>query len=184
MITIKLYGEGSYIQLLASSKTMMSIYKAIAKKMNLPIEEALLDLGFYQMLNTDIHSINELIIDSFGGLLPVSLSYIEVWFKRKRVVKVAFKELLASTTLFPLYKVVYIDTFSFEKGIYLKENITGCIGVYKLDVSSFNVDLLRFTVLKSRFTQYPLLIDFTYNNYSLDKVKEDCLTRHQQIIII
>lgn len=184
MITIKLYGEGSYIQLLASSKTMMSIYKAIAKKMNLPIEEALLDLGFYQMLNTDIHSINELVIDSFGGLLPIFPSYIEVWFKRKRVIKIPFKDLITQLTLFPLYKVTYIDNNVFEKGIYLKENITGCIGVYEIASNTFNVDLLMFTILKSSFTEHPLLIDFRYNNCSFSKTKEDCLTRYQQIIVI
>ena len=184
MVTLKLYGEGSYIQLLESSEGSVNIYNSIANKMNLSLEEALLDLGFYQKLNTDIHSVNELVIDSFGGLLPIFPSYIEVWFNRKRVIKIPFIDLMTQLTLFPLYKIKYIDKLIFEKGIYLKENVTGCIGVFKIASSAFNIDSLMFTVLNSSFTKHPLLIDFTYNNCSFEKTKEDCLTRYQQIIVI
>mgnify|MGYP000745961664 CR=1 FL=1 len=184
MITLKLYGEGCYIQLLASSQATVGIYNAIANEMNLPLEEALLDLGFYQKLNTDIHSVNELVIDSFGGLLPIFPSSIEVWFERKRVLKIPFIDLMTQLTLFPLYKIKYIDAPILEKGIYLKESVTGCIGIYKIASNTFNIDLLVFTILKSSFTAHPLLIDFTYNNSSFEKTKEDCLTRYQQIIVL
>jgi hypothetical protein len=186
MIRIKLFGEGCHIHLLESSENSMKIYKSIAKKMKLPLEEALLDIGFCTKLNTDIQEIDQLIIDSFGGLLPVSPVKIEIWFKRRKAAKIPFQELLYSSTLFPLFQVKKINTTknNFDKGIYLRETVIGCIGVYEFSSDTFNINQLSFTLLSSVFTNSPLLISFTYQNFPLKKVKEDCLTKHQEIIIL
>lgn len=186
MITVKLFGEGCYIHLLESRPKSLKIYEAIAEKMKSPISEALLDLHFFQILNSNIHSIDELIIDSFGGLLPISPAYIEIWFQRKKAAKIPLQELITSSTLFPLYNVhkIIFQKHQFEKGIYLKETVIGCIGVYKLDIKVFDINLLSFTILESFFTKYPLLINFTYQENIFLKLKEDCLTKHQEIIIL
>lgn len=186
MITIKLFGEGCHIHLLESRPKSLKIYEAIAEKMKLPINEALLDLHFFQILNANIHSIDELIIDSFGGLLPIFPASIEIWFQRKKAAKIPLKELITSSTLFPLYNVhkKKFQKHQFEKGIYLKETVVGCIGVYKLDFKSFDINLLSFAILESFFTKHPLLVNFTYQDNIFLKVKEDCLTKKQEIIIL
>jgi hypothetical protein len=186
MITIKLFGQGCHIHLLESSEKSKKVYQKIAKKMNIPLNEALLDIGFFLKMNSDIQSIHQLIIDSFGGLLPIYPAYIEISFNQKKVAKINLQELISITTLFPLYKVAIINfkNHQFDKGIYLKETVIGCIGIYKLPSNSFNIDLLSFTILYSSFTELPLLINFTYNDTSFKKVKEDCLTKQQKIIIL
>lgn len=186
MITIKLFGEGCYVNLLESSVSSIKIYKDIAASMKLPLEEALLDLFFYHKLKTDIHNVNDLVIDSFGGLLSVATAYIEVWFKRRKKAKIFLKDLVFPMTLFPLYKVDLIPMKSndFEKGIYLKETVIGCIGVYKIKSDNFYIDDFNFKILDSFFTKDYLLIEFTYKGELLKKIKEDCLTRSQEIIRI
>ncbi|ARV06084.1 hypothetical protein BTO04_04925 [Polaribacter sp. SA4-10] len=186
MITVKLFGEGCYIHLLDSSDKTVNTYQKIANKMRVPLNEALLDIGFFLKMNSDIQSIHQLIIDSFGGLLPVYPAYIEISFNQKKVAKINLQELISITTLFPLYKVAIINfkNHQFDKGIYLKETVIGCIGVYRLPVNIFSIDLFSFTILHSSFTELPLLINFTYNDTSFKKVKEDCLTKQQKIIIL
>jgi hypothetical protein len=186
MITVKLFGEGCYIHLLDSSDKTVNTYQKIASSMNIPLNEALLDIGFFLKMNSDIQGIHQLIIDSFGGLLPVYPAYIEISFNQKKVAKINLQELINISTLFPLYNVAFINfnNHQFDKGIYLKETVIGCIGIYKLPSNSFNIDLLSFTILYSSFTELALLINFTYNDTSFKKVKEDCLTKKQEIIIL
>ncbi|PQJ81494.1 hypothetical protein [Polaribacter glomeratus] len=186
MITIKCFGEGSWIHLLDSTTKTVKCYNIIAAKMKLPIEEALLDISFYQHFKNNIDEIDHLIIDSFGGLLHLQNATIEIWFDRKKVAKIPFQDLVTTTSLFPLYKTTKIDfkKNQFEKGIYLKETVIGCVGVYKIDAKNFDINLLSFQLLTSFFNPTLLLINFTYQNILLKKVKDDCLTMHQEIIIL
>ena len=186
MITLKLFGEGCHIHYLESSEPSIKIYKSITAKVRLPLKEALLDAYFFYLLKTDVESIDNLIIDSFDGLLPIFPVKIEVWFNRKKVAKISFNELLNPTTLFPLYNVENLNApiIFFDKGIYLKEIVTGCIGIYKLDSSTFDINKVTFTLLNSIFTKEPILINTSYQGKSFEKVKDDCLTRRQEIVII
>lgn len=186
MITLKLFGEGCHIHFLESSERSIRIYKSIATKLKLPLREALLDAFFFHYLNTDIKSIDDLIIDSFEGLLPINPLKIEIWFNRRKVAKIPFDELLNPTTLFPLYNIKKLNPSNsfFDKGIYLKEMVTGCIGVYRFDSSSFDINKVTFTLLNSIFTKEPILINTSYQGKSFEKVKEDCLTRRQEIVFI
>jgi len=186
MLTIKCYGQGCWVHLLESSKDSQFIYNSIANKMNIPITEALLDVHFYQLLTSDIQTIDDLIIDTFGGLLSLQPASLEIWFERKKAAKIPFQELIQPSTLFPLYNVKKINfsKHQFEKGIYLKETVVGCIGVYKIACDNFDVDQLSFTILSSFFNKKPLLINFLYRDVILEKVKDDCLTKHQEIIIL
>lgn len=186
MITLKLFGEGCFVHYLESSKASIETYKLIAAKMKLPLKEALLDAYFFYKLHSDVQSIDDLIVDSFGGLLPLSPWKIEIWFERKKIAKIPFNELLNSTTLFPLYNVENLNTpiSFFDKGIYLKELVTGCIGTYKFDSSGFDIDNVAFTLLTSVFTEKPLLVNTSYQNKNFEKVKDDYLIRHREIVVI
>ncbi|QXP70736.1 hypothetical protein H0I29_01175 [Polaribacter sp. R2A056_3_33] len=186
MITIKCYGQGCWIHLLESNENAIKSYQIIASKIKLPIEEALLDISFYQYFKNNIQEIDDLIIDTFGGLLHLQNATIEIWFGRKKLAKIPFEDLVTTTTLFPLYKINKIDfkKQQFEKGIYLKETVIGCVGVYKIGFDNFDINLLSFQLLNSFFNNNTLLINFTYQNVILKKVKDDCLTRHQEIVII
>jgi hypothetical protein len=186
MLTIKCYGQGCWIHLLESSKDSVDIYNTIASKIKLPITEALLDVQFYQILKSDIQTIDDLIIDSFGGLLPLHPASLEIWLGRKKIAKISFQELIQPSTLFPLYNVKKINfsKHQFEKGIYLKETVVGCIGVYKIACDNFDIEQLSFTLLSSFFSNNPLLLNFQNKDVILRKVKDDCLTRHQEIIIL
>jgi hypothetical protein len=186
MITIKCYGQGCWIHLLESNEDAVKIYHIIAKSMKLPVEEALLDVFFYSYLKSDVQEIEHLIVDSFGGLLHLQPATIEIWFERKKIAKIPFQDLVTTTSLFPLYKTTKIDfkKNQFEKGIYLKETVIGCVGVYKIDAKNFDINLLSFQLLTSFFNPTLLLINFTYQNILLKKVKDDCLTKHQEIIIL
>jgi hypothetical protein len=186
MLTIKCYGQGCWVHLLESSKNSVDIYNAIADKIKLPITEALLDVQFYQILKGNINAIDDLIIDSFGGLLPIEPAVIEIWFGRKKITKIPFYELITPSTLFPIYKVRKIN-FSknkFENGIYLKETVVGCVGIYKIKSDDFDINQLSFTLLSSFFNKSTLLLDFKSNDIILRKTKDDCITRHQEIIIL
>lgn len=186
MITIKCYGQGCWMHLLASSEDALNVYKTFATKMKLPLEEALLDAWFYQYFNNKIQGIEDLIADTFGGLVHKQHSVIEVWFNRKKLVKISVNELVNTTTLFPLYAVKKIELTrqDFEKGIYLKETVIGCVGVYKMPTDQFDIEKLTFTLLSSDFLKPWMLVDFSYEENSFQKVKEDCLTKHQEIIIV
>lgn len=127
-----------------------------------------------------------MIVDTFGGLMRKPNSVIEVWFNRKKMAKISLDDLVTSKTLFSLYDIqkIALKEQQFEKGIYCKETVIGCIGVYKIAAEEFNINQLTFKLLSSNFTEEWILLDFSYQNQTLQKVKEDCLTKHQEIIFI
>ncbi|MCL7765350.1 hypothetical protein MPF19_18160 [Polaribacter sp. Z014] len=186
MITIKCYGQGCWIHFLESNEDATKSYQIIASKMKLSMEEALLDISFYQYFKNNIQEIDDLVIDTFGGLLHLQNATIEIWYGRKKVAKIPFENLVNTTTLFPLYQINKIDfkKQQFEKGIYLKETVIGCVDIYKIAVEKFDINLLSFQLLSSFFNDNTLLINFTYQNELLKKVKDDCLTKHREIIIL
>ncbi|WP_272149756.1 hypothetical protein [Tenacibaculum aiptasiae] len=137
--------------------------------MRLPLKEALLVAYFFYLLKTDVESIDNLIIDSFSGLISIIPVKIEIWFNRKKVAKISFNELMNPPTLFPLYNVEILNTpiNYFDKGIYLKEIVTGCIGIYKFDSSTFDINKVTFSLLNSIFTEEPILINIFYQDKKL-----------------
>jgi len=69
-LRIKLFGESFKIHKLKIDQNLLSGMVQVANKIKLPLQEALLDMDFFRILNCkDIQCINDLTGFSFCGLI-------------------------------------------------------------------------------------------------------------------
>lgn len=177
MITIRVYGEGYLISKLKIPKRILSN----SENFN---TETLLDLGFYTNLSPEFNFVYDFCVDQFTGILPLANTIFEIWYQRKKIAKIPVAEIVYQQTLFPLYTISYVSSVAGlqETTYYLKEKVVGCLGVYKMNIKTFDIHQFKFLVLKKILFEKPLLIYFNYNTASFDKIKDDCIVKSREII--
>ena len=184
MLTVRIYGRGYCISKLNFDEKEQTQFTTEASKNNVPVGLAILDYRFNKYIKPSINSIQDLCEDSFLAVLPNDESIFEVWFNRKKVAKIPIKNIVYQSTLFPLFNVHYLESHdSLFKGRYfLKEQIVECLGVFKILSQNFNIDEFKFLVSKNIIFNHAMLIYFNYQGNSFQKMKDDCLLEHQEIL--
>jgi len=184
----KLYGESYRIHALRIAPEHISQFQEIAKQLREPLDVALLNINFFQCLNSSkIQSILDLSQSSFGGLINNNKSQVELWLENRRILKLKLENLVNQQTLFPLYKTQLNKVNStLKSGLYLEEKEIGTIGVYEILIEKFEFDNLKFYLSEIAFTgeQYQLLNEIRYNENSLKLIKSDTLLRYQRCLSI
>jgi len=187
-LRIKLFGESFKIHKLKIDDNMMPMLVNVANKVKLPLLEALLDINFFRILNSqELQCVNDLIGHTFNGLINNYRNQFEISYGRKRIAKFKIEELFYPTTLFPLYNThinnININTIS--AGIYIEEREIGLIGTYEIMIEEFQIDFLKFYLTKIELLNENLetLHMMTYKGQLLPCVKSDTLLRYQRCFL-
>ena len=188
IVKVKLFGESLKIHSLEFKKEHFPMIHEIALKLNEPINNALLNIKFYQFLNLkNISSVQDFVKNTLVGLNNTKISQVEIWLGRKRIQKFNVNELFHQKTLFPLFNVRINNLFklNLKPGIYLEEKEVGLIDTYSIELKNFDINLLKFDLLKFNHsnTNYELLTKVSYNKKSLKLIKQDTVLRYQNCFI-
>ena len=188
-LRVKLFGESIKIHRLKVDDTMMSTLVAVANTLKLPLHEALLDFDFFRVLNaTKIQCLHDLLSVRFCGLIHNSKNQVEVTYGRKRIAKFNMNELIRPTTLFALYntQLGFINLNDIGAGIYVEEREIGLIGTYEVIVEDFQIDLLKFCLVKTNYSSedFELLSTVKYENIELPNLKSDSLLSRQVAFVV
>jgi len=180
----KLYGESYRIHRLHIDVDNLSRFQEIAMELGEPLEDALLNINFFNYLNiNEIQTIHDLKQSTYGGLINNEKSQVELWLGRKRVVKLKLDNLFNQQTLFPLYQTEFNRiNAKLKSGLYLEEKEIGNIGIYETKIENFEIENLVFHLAKIGFTgvEYPLLNEISYNTNSLQLIKSNTLLSYQR----
>ncbi len=187
-LRIKLFGESIKIHKLKIDGDIMPILITVANKVKLPLLEALLDVDFFRILNSqELQCINDLIGYTFIGLINNSRNQVEISYGRKRIAKFNINELFDPSTLFPLYntQINSVNLNNLSTGIYIEEREIGLIGTYEMIVEEFQIDLLNFYLTKMELLNEKLevLHLITYKKQLVPCVKSDALLRYQMCFL-
>ena len=178
-VKVRLYGESFKIHALNLNKNNLNNFMAVSKKLNEPLEEALLDIHFYKKLNINgFNSIVNLIQFSYGGLINNRKSKIEIWKGRRCLQKLKLEDLFNSNTLFPLFNVNKRNVkLELKNNIFLIEKEIGLVGEFIIQDENFNINYLRFNVSNIQYLteNHSLLLSLSYKEKKIKVAKSDVL---------
>ena len=185
-IKLRLYGESFKMYVLNLDETDINDFKNVAKRLNEPIEEALLNVSFFRVLNNkNCQGLEDMIDQTFGGLINNPKSKIEIWCGRKCIQKLNLNNLIHPNTLFPLYNTAIGNSnIEIDNRIYLIEKEVGLVGEYVFECHYFDVNLLKFTICDVHYVgnHLQLLESITYSTNRLEIKKTDTLVTYRHCI--
>jgi hypothetical protein len=164
-LKINLFGERRSFKKFDFSIDELELYTAISHKLKIPIHKAFLDPFFYHFLgNSSISNFEDLKGITLKGLLNSPKNQIEIWFKNKKVQKLAMSTFNNEYLLFLLYKSEIIEiTSEFKEGIYVEQKEFGFIGSYEFILEDeFNIENLCFHLMN--FDNKQILNKITFCN--------------------
>ena len=128
-LKIDLFGEGICIKKGDFSGDLFEKMRLTALKLNLPLEDALIDPYFYHILKEKkVRSVEDIGETMANGLLNTPKNRIEIWYKGKKVQKLTMDDLNDQYLLFPLFRT---NTRNMElqnnSGLYVKQVEIGLI---------------------------------------------------------
>ena len=182
-LKINTFGEGIEIRQLHLDPEKHEHWTAVAAKRNRPLTDLLLDPFFYYGLkDKKIKELSDIDATLISGMLNTSKSQIEIWFKRRKVLKIQSHELFNDMVLFSLFKVenkVSLFSHDLENGIYVIQKTIGLIRSEQLEVDdeTLNIDDFIFTMAHYETEQF--LSEITYQNSSLNYIKSDPMLTYQ-----
>jgi hypothetical protein len=184
-LRVKFFGESFVIHKLKIDDELITKFNNVALQLKIPLNEALLDIDFFRVLNIiEYESINDLISLTSVGLINNNKGQIEISLGRKRIAKFNTNELFNITTLFPLYKTRFNSFMisDISSNYHLEEREVGLIGFYEINVENFQIDLLHFHLsnLELINENCQVVHEVTYNGQRLPKTKSDSLLRYQR----
>lgn len=185
-VLIRFYGESFKIHALQIKNEYPEQFYEVAAKLGEPLEEALLNINFFNKLNIKgIVSIQDLIKNTFGGMVNNSKAHIEIWHGRKVLQKLNLDDLFYPKTLFPLFNV-HLERVNLrlQNGIFLIEKEVGLIGQYEIDLIEFDIYKLKFFISEVLYlkTNYQLLLSINYDSEPLQIKKSDTLVTYQYCV--
>lgn len=188
-VKVKLYGESFKIHSLEINNEYEDRFYDVAKQIGTPLNMALLNVDFFSSLHLkDYLSLDDLIKNTFSGLIHNKKSQVELWIGRKRVEKLTLLNLFHSQTLLPLYQTELTDIvqLKLKKGLYLEEKEIGLIAQYEATIKNFNIDLLKFHLTKCNYSKvtYELLDNISYEGEIIIIKKSDALLMYQNCFFI
>ena len=182
-IKINTFGEGIEIrQLHLDPKTHLH-WLSIAEKRNCLITDLILDPFFYYGLKDkrikDLSDINATLI---SGMLNTYKSQIEIWFNRRKVLKIQSHELFSDLVFFPLFRTeknAHIHFKDFETGIYVIQKTIGLLRSEQLEVTTPKLNIDDFAFQMGNYETEQFLTDITYQNEKLSFIKSDTIITYQ-----
>lgn len=173
-LKINLFGELwklSKINLNCNERSKIEIF---AKKEEITIAEALLDINLYQENGFEkIDSYKDFKQETISGLIDNFKNQIEIWFANKKIGKYKIADLNNDLLIFPLYHIQKSE-FNFKglgKGIYIEQREIGLIATYEVFITNFEIDKLSYElidVIKSN-SWFRLLNKINYEGVLLKK---------------
>lgn len=178
-LKINLYGENLIVKKIDLEAADLEHFRNIAKQINQPLHQALIDPFFYHFLNvSNIKSLDDLESNHWEGLINNQKNQIEIWFQNKKVQKLNINSLQEKLLLFPLFKTSVTPELDISKsGIYIEQKEIGLIGSYEIKIEKFNIEKLVFKI--SDFKSIIHLCGLKYNDISLIRKRKDSLITYQ-----
>lgn len=178
-IKVRLYGESFKIHALNIDSTNLNDFMMVSKRLNEPLEEALLNGLFFEFLNLKSYDSIETIIDfTFGGLMNTSKNKIEIWRGRKCLQKFNLNQLFYQDTLFPMFNINKTKSaIRLNNRMFLIEKEIGLIDEYIIDDNDFKIDSLRFSIINLTCINenYQLLTSISYKESNIQSIRSDSL---------
>jgi len=191
-VLVKLYGESFKIHRVNIKKYLydINVFYDIALQLEEPLEQALLNIHFFKLLNDQydtpgLHSMQDFVDKTFGGLINNSKARIEIRNGRKILQKFPLDELFNPKTLLPLFNVEKrILSLKLNNNLFLIEKEVGLIDAYELEIEYFDIYKLKFNICEVSYNNnnYHLLLALTYNTKNLKSTNADTLITHQHCV--
>ena len=182
-IKINIFGEGIEIRHLLLDPEILEQWNELANRKNKVITDLITDPFFYHALrNPNIRSLEDINANVVKAMLDTSMSQIEIWFQRHKVIKFKSHELFNEMVLFPLFQTrenLLFGTNELQDGLYSikkEKSLLLSIAIETLD-EELNLDDFIFEV--SSYQNNRLLTNITYKNQQLRFIKSDTLITHQ-----
>lgn len=177
-IKINLFGESWSLKELQLKNIPLSKFLFHANALKRNLNELLLELSFYEVLNIpEIKSIEDLPGIGIKGLKNTSRSQLEIWINDKKKLKIYLSALLSQNTIFELYRteVIELNFEELSEGLYLFEYEIGLISSYYFISPRFTIDQLKFVFLRFRKqgSTIEILSKIIFNNKILESSHTD-----------
>jgi len=187
-IRVKLFGESFKIHQLDVKRpsSRLELFKNRAFQLGEPLETALLNIQFFNRFSSDkLNSAQDLIQQTFGGLINSTKAKIEIRKGRKILQKFTLNDLCQPVTLFPLFNV-YKENINIKlnNNIFLIEKEVGLIYTYAVEVENFDIYKLKFNICDVNVDEYKyqLLQAVSYNSKTLKSINSDTLITYQHCV--
>ena len=172
-IRINLVGVGYMIQKSRVSNTLFNKMVLAAQKLNSSLDEALLDVEFFSVLDfPKISTISDFQTEfCYHGLLDDPRSKIEIWMngKKKKVLKV--RQLYNEDLLFPLYDSKIFEanlTCRTKREFVFVEVSIGTVLDVSVNIPDFSADKLLFKICEvENGIKHSILFDVLYEGKTL-----------------
>lgn len=185
-IKIRFYGESFKIYNLKLESNYEEAFYKTAKKLRQPIETALLDIRFFELLGIESYkSIQDLIVLTHGGLIHNPKNRIEIKKGRKRLQAFSIRNLIVQETLFPLFNVKKeSQKLQFNNELVLIEKEVGMTGEYHINSNQLNIEELCFKIcdLEAFNSTIQVLSTINYKDTQLESLKSDTLITYRHCI--
>ena len=161
----------------------MEQWNEIAYRKNKVITDLITDPFFYHSLrNPNIRSLEDINANVVKAMLDTSMSQIEIWFQRHKVIKIKSHELFNEMVLFPLFQTqenLVFGTNEFQTGLYAIKKEKGLLRSIAIETSDEELNLDDFIFEVSYYQNNRILTNITYKNQQLRLIKSDTLITHQ-----
>ena len=182
-IRINTFGEGIEIRQLCLDSETREHWMAIAAKKNRLLTDLVLDPFFYYGLkDKKIKMLSDIDANLISGMQNTSKSQIEIWFKRRKVLKIQSHELFNEVLLFPLFQIDKQASFisdNLENGIYVIQKTIGLLRSEWLEVECKQLHIDDFVFTVDNYQKEHFLTDITYQNQKLSFKKSDTIITYQ-----
>lgn len=182
-IRINTFGEGIEIRQLCLDSETREHWMAIAAKKNRLLTDLVLDPFFYYGLkDKKIKMLSDIDANLISGMQNTSKSQIEIWFKRRKVLKIQSHELFNEVVLFPLFQIDKQASFisdNLENGIYVIQKTIGLLRSEWLEVECKQLHIDDFVFTVDNYQKEHFLTDITYQNQKLSFKKSDTIITYQ-----
>lgn len=182
-IKINTFGEGIEIRQLHLESDTYQHWKIIANKRNRTVPDLILDPFFYYSLkDKKIKQLEDIDANLITGMLNTPKSQIEIWFDRRKVLKIPSHELFNELVLYPLFNLEPTVSFLSEelaKGIYVMQKTVGLLNSAQLEIDSPQLDIHDFTFKTAKYENHQFSSEITYQNQSLNFIKNDTVVTYQ-----
>lgn len=192
-VFVKVYGESFKIHRVNLKKDVYSLdaFYEIAKQLDEPLEQALLNITFFKLFNEKygndkFYCIHDFVDDSFGGLVNNSKAKIELRKGRKILQKFSLNDLFKPKTLVPLFTIQKRKkSVKLRNNLFLIEKEIGLVGTYEIRAENFDIYKLKFKISDVDYNNnnHQLLLALSYNQLKLNATNSDTLITYQHCVI-
>lgn len=142
----------------------------------------ILDPFFYHGLkDKKIKGLFDIDAHLISGMLKTSKGQMEIWFKRRKVLKIQSNELFNEMLLFPLFKIEkneFSHSLELENELYVVQKTIGLLRSEWLEVECKHLTIDDFTFSIDSYQKDHFLTEIKYQNQSLISKK---VTRSSRI---